>query len=84
MVCLKPKNRDQAVAPTRLDRYETIDMMKRLVIALSALAIPTAALSHHSRAEFSDETVEIAGVLTEVIWRNPHIALQLEVRSEGG
>jgi hypothetical protein len=59
-------------------------MMKRLVISLSALAIPTAAFSHHSRAEFSNETVEIAGVLTEVIWRNPHIALQVDVQSENG
>jgi len=59
-------------------------MMKRLVIALSAFAIPTAALSHHSRAEFSNETVEIAGVLTEVIWRNPHIALQVDVHSDNG
>ena len=56
----------------------------KLIIALSAIAVPTAVLGHHSRAEFSNETVEVAGVLTDVFWQNPHIALHLEVEGDNG
>ncbi|MGI9258138.1 MAG: DUF6152 family protein [Gammaproteobacteria bacterium] len=55
-----------------------------LIIALAVIAIPTAVLGHHSRAEFSNETVEISGVLSDVFWQNPHIALHLEVEGENG
>ncbi len=57
---------------------------KLLIVALAAIAIPAAALAHHSRAEFSNETVEVTGVLTEVFWQNPHIALHLEVEADNG
>jgi hypothetical protein len=42
-------------------------------------------LAHHSRAEFRGvETTEIEGVLTKVIWRNPHIAIYLDVTTDAG
>ncbi len=58
--------------------------MKGTVAAASLLIFPVFALGHHSRAEFSDETVEIAGVLTRVVWQNPHIAFFLDVETESG
>jgi hypothetical protein len=58
--------------------------MRRIVAAFSLLILPTFALGHHSRAEFSDETVEIEGILTRVVWQNPHIAFFLDVQTETG
>ena len=58
--------------------------MKGIVTTLSLLILPVLALGHHSRAEFSDETVEVEGVLTRVVWKNPHIAFFLDVETEGG
>ncbi|NIW24653.1 MAG: hypothetical protein GWN29_08865 [Gammaproteobacteria bacterium] len=58
--------------------------MRRIVTAVSLLILPTIALGHHSRAEFSDETVEIEGVLTRVVWQNPHIAFFLDVETDSG
>ncbi|MDH3420113.1 MAG: DUF6152 family protein [Gammaproteobacteria bacterium] len=58
--------------------------MRRLVATLSLLILPALALGHHSRAEFSDETVEVEGILTRVVWQNPHIAFFLDVETESG
>ena len=40
--------------------------------------------AHHSRAEFVDETTEIHGQLANVIWRNPHVALFVDVAGQDG
>ncbi len=56
--------------------------MKRIVAALALLVLPALALGHHSRAEFADETVELEGVLTRVVWQNPHVALFLDVETD--
>lgn len=42
------------------------------------------AWAHHSRAEFADESTEIRGQLVDVIWRNPHVALFVDVARENG
>jgi hypothetical protein len=58
--------------------------MKTVFAALALLALPIVASGHHSRAEFTDEMREVEGVLTDVIWRNPHPALFLDVETEDG
>lgn len=58
--------------------------MNRLIAILTLLILPIIALGHHSRAEFSDETVEVEGILTRVVWQNPHIAFFLDVETETG
>ena len=58
--------------------------MRRIATTLLVLFLPTIALGHHSRAEFSDETIEVEGVLTRVVWQNPHIAMFLDVETETG
>lgn len=58
--------------------------MRLLTALLIIFAFPVSVSGHHSRAEFLNETVEIEGVLTEVIWRNPHIALFVDVASTTG
>lgn len=57
----------------------------RVAIALSIfLAMPIGAIAHHSRAEFASETREIDGVITSVVWRNPHIALFVDAPGDDG
>ena len=53
--------------------------MTRLVsIAALLFAAPLATVAHHSVTFYSDEVIEIAGELTRIEWRNPHIRLTLE------
>lgn len=42
--------------------------------------------AHHSRAMFEiDETIELEGTITNVLWRNPHVFLVIDaVNAEGG
>jgi len=51
---------------------------------LILLAVPSGVEAHHSRAEFSNETREVAGVITSVVWRNPHVALFIDVTAANG
>ena len=52
--------------------------MRNRLIALVAL-VSAPALAHHSVGAFFDAstTVEVAGEITEVNWRNPHIAFEM-------
>ena len=69
--------------------------MSRIFSSTARVAAPVATLvlamgiagpgwSHHSRAEFADETIEFGGTLVSIIWRNPHPALFIEVTGDGG
>lgn len=60
--------------------------MKRLLLLLCPLLVPVAATSHHAAVEYTDgDLVEVAGVLTRIMWRQPHVALFVEVdREQGG
>ncbi len=58
--------------------------MKKAFATLFLLVFPLLALGHHSRAEFTNASIEVEGVLTEIIWKNPHVALFLDVASENG
>ncbi len=55
----------------------------RIAVLLAAY-LPLGALGHHSVAYFSDEVRSIQGVLTEIRWQNPHVALKIEVPGEAG
>ena len=57
--------------------------MNKFIAAL-LLSFPLVALGHHSRAEFANASIEVEGVLTEIIWKNPHVALFLDVAKENG
>ncbi len=54
------------------------------IAALLFAYLPAVALGHHSVAYFSDEVRSIQGVLKEVRWQNPHVALTIDVRDESG
>jgi len=56
-----------------------------LAASLVVTAIPISAAAHHSRAEFARGTMhEIEGEVVEVVWRNPHVRLRVDVRSVDG
>lgn len=55
------------------------------LLALGGLADP--ALAHHSSIALYDRTVtdfEIAGTITDIRWRNPHIRIMVEVTNDDG
>ncbi len=56
----------------------------RHLAGLGFFLLPVLGLAHHSTAYFSDEIRELEGVLTEVQWRNPHIALTIDVTNAQG
>ena len=58
--------------------------MRKIFAVLFLLGFPAIALGHHSRAEFTDKTIEVEGVLTDLVWKNPHVALFLDVEDENG
>jgi hypothetical protein len=56
-----------------------------LLAGAMALAVVSPALSHHSHAMF-DHTrdVSVTGTVTEFVYRNPHVFLYVDVKSENG
>ena len=48
------------------------------------LAVPIESFTHHSVSSYSDELIEIAGELTRIEWRNPHIRLTLNATNDRG
>lgn len=56
--------------------------MRLLVILI--LVFPSLSQAHHSRAEFTNQEISLQGVLTDIVWKNPHVALFLEVQSGSG
>lgn len=63
-------------------------MSKNLCIATTcaALLVASSGLAHHSRhATYDpDDRVALAGTITKVEWRNPHVWLFLDVADERG
>ena len=56
--------------------------MKHLILALSSsIFLATPATAHHNWAAFYDVNgdMEIEGVVSEVIWRNPHVVMYFTV-----
>ena len=59
--------------------------MKTYVAVLCLLLMPTPLLAHHSNAEYDrTQIVEIEGNIVRVIWRNPHVGLELDVAAPDG
>jgi hypothetical protein len=61
--------------------------MRRITIAFLALSIFVAALdAHHGRGATYDTKRQIAlrGTVSQLLWRNPHIAIFLDVKSDNG
>ena len=64
-------------------------MKRTIVVLIAGLALLTGsrqALAHHSfSAEYdSTQKVEIQGVVTEFVWRNPHSFMKMDVTDKDG
>lgn len=58
--------------------------MRKTIVLLAALAMPLAALAHHSFAMFDmTKSVNYKGRVKEVQWTNPHVWVELEVTANG-
>ena len=56
-----------------------------LLAAAMALSVASPALSHHSHTMFDHtKDVTVVGTVTEYVFRNPHVFLYLDVRSDNG
>lgn len=60
-------------------------LFANLIITSLVLMAPSA-FAHHSGGAFFDDDarVEVSGILTEAIWRNPHTSFTLSVTNESG
>ena len=55
------------------------------LIAIAAMLTASSALAHHSFAMFDQsKTVTLNGTVKDFRWNNPHVFIQLLVRTEGG
>jgi hypothetical protein len=58
--------------------------MRKTNVLLLALALPLAALAHHSFAMFDmAKAINFKGRVKEVQWTNPHVWVELEVTENG-
>lgn len=59
-------------------------MRKATAILLATLALPLAAVAHHSFAMFDmSKTTQHQGRVKEVQWTNPHVWVELEITADG-
>lgn len=57
----------------------------RFAPVAAAVLLPLTASAHHSFSPYrGTETLELQGEVSSVLWRNPHIILELRVESVGG
>ncbi len=61
-------------------------MLFRIACAVVSVAVPLAALGHHSTAvNFNrDSIISIEGVITEYRFQNPHVQILMDVTNEAG
>jgi hypothetical protein len=58
--------------------------MKLSIFVLSILMCPVIAIAHHSRAEFSQEILELEGELVSARWIQPHPQFTVNVTNDAG
>lgn len=69
-------------APARLSGFS---LLKATVLAFASFAAPCASAHHSIAVTFNlDEIVEIDGEVTRILWRNPHVRLNVRTVDEDG
>ena len=58
--------------------------MRFITLMVGFACLPASLQAHHSRAEFSDSSVELEGELISVSWRNPHPLFRVRSVNESG
>lgn len=57
----------------------------RAVVALMTAFLSAAAHGHHSAVAFDrDSTRTLSGTVSRLVWRNPHVAIELDVTADDG
>jgi hypothetical protein len=84
--CLRPvavdfEHRKYAMIGEKMNIYRKSGLP---IVGLLAALLPLAATAHHSRAEYSDEVIELTGELIDVFWRNPHAGLNVVIVDDQG
>jgi hypothetical protein len=60
-------------------------VLKYTLIAIAAMLTASSALAHHSFAMFDQsKSVTLQGTVKDFRWTNPHVFIQLLVKTEGG
>lgn len=65
-------------------------MSNRLIFVLVVLAVLVVSpldgpiQAHHSRAAYATEEISLEGVVTQYVWRNPHVFLMFDVKDDSG
>ena len=60
--------------------------MRLFISILMLLMLPLSSGAHHSFSStfHTDQYIEIEGVITRVLWRNPHVMFMIDVANEDG
>ena len=67
-----------------MNRIFTVPVTATFVLA-AILALSAPLLAHHGRgATYSKSEISLKGTVKEVLWRNPHIAIFVDVKDAGG
>lgn len=69
---------------SRSDSSREVGTVKKVVVAIILLSLPTMLFAHHSVNFYEEAVTRVAGELVEVQWRNPHVGLTIEVVSDRG
>ena len=56
---------------------------KPWLATMLALCLPLTAAAHHSVAFYSTDFIELAGEITQIDWKNPHIQFALRTVDGG-
>jgi hypothetical protein len=68
-----------------MKRFFSELLISALLLTTLVALISTPALAHHGRgATYSKTEVSLKGTVKEVLWRNPHIAIFLDVKDNNG
>ena len=68
-----------------MKRFFSELLMPALLLTTLVALISTPAFAHHGRgATYAKKEISLKGTVKEVLWRNPHIAIFLDVKDENG
>jgi len=56
----------------------------QIILAVVSLIVSKSVFAHHSFGLYEQDPSEIAGVISDITWRNPHVHITLSVTQEGG
>jgi hypothetical protein len=63
--------------------HRMLMMMALVAMVLFPMFIPSA-FAHHSVAACREDEVELRGIVTEFVWRNPHVMVVWNVKDDRG